>query len=755
MVGALDPSFGTDGTVTTSFGGQDQAAAVALQTDGKIVVVGSGEGAIEVVRYNPDGSLDSTFGTGGKLELGGGVGFGATGTALAIQSNGQIVVVGNTIPALGSPSNGMIAENSEILVYRINTNGTIDTTFGASPIIFGRFNQATGVAIQSNGQIVVAGTTSNGEFDIGNSHPLVGSFAVARLNTDGTLDTTFNGTGMQTVSFEGNDGANAVTIQPNGDLVLAGYAGPSNVAAPAVAIDFAVARLTPGGILDTTFDGTGKETVDFGFSDVANAVALQSNGDIVLAGTATGSSPDFAIARFLPGGGLDSTFNTTGKVEYNIGADDEAAGVAVQPDGKIVVVGTTNTGGSSGATGVVLRLTSAGDQDLSFGPHSTELFGTGTHVVAAGVALTPTGRIVVVGDAQVTSTPDSSALIVSRLIGTVEEGRDLAVGGSLDGQATVYAPAPGTLGYYITPIATINALGGPTANVRTAVGDVNGDGVQDIIMVTGPGTPIRVTVVSGVDDKTVLVPPFDPFGGNFTGGGFVAVGDFDNSGREDIIVTPDQGGGPRVAIFQLQSTGLVQLASFYGITDPNFRGGARVATGDFNGDGVTDLAVAAGYGGGPRIAIFDGRTVLTTQTKLISDFFVFSDVLRNGVYIAAGDVNGDGYADLIIGAGPGGGPEVMILSGQILMSEGATAALAAPLSNFFVGGTDSNRGGERVAALDIEGDNKADVAVASGTGQPSLIRVYDAIEFTSTAEPTVFQDLNPYSTTFADGVYVG
>ncbi len=745
MVGALDPSFGTDGTVTTSFGGQDQAAAVALQTDGKIVVVGTDPTVanIEVVRYNTDGSLDSTFGTGGKLYLSTVVVTGMSavpgadvGTAVAIQSDGKIVVAGES--------------SGNFVVFRINTDGSTDTTFGTDgqvSINFGGDAEATGVAIQSNGQIVVAGTAITGTNK--------GEFAVARLNTNGTLDTTFNGTGMQTVSFEGNDGANAVAIQPDGDIVLAGYAGPAGVAPPAVAIDFAVARLTPGGVLDTTFNDTGKETVDFGFSDVAHAVALQSNGDIVLAGTATGTSPDFAIARFLPGGGLDSTFNTTGKVEYNIGADDEAAGVAVQPDGKIVVVGTTNTGGSSGATGVVLRLTSGGDQDLSFGPHSTEPFGTGTHVVAAGVALTPTGRIVVVGDAQVTSTPDSSALIVSRLIGTVEEGRDLAVGGSLNGQATVYAPAPGTLGYYTTPIATINALGGPTANVRTAVGDVNGDGVQDIIMVTGPGTPIRVTVVSGVDDKTVLVPPFDPFGGNFTGGGFVAVGDFDNSGRDDIIVTPDQGGGPRVAIFQLQSTGLVQLASFYGITDSNFRGGARVATGDFNGDGVTDLAVAAGYGGGPRIAIFDGRTVLTTQTKLISDFFVFADVLRNGVYIAAGDVNGDGYADLIIGAGPGGGPEVMILSGQILMSEGATAALAAPLSNFFVGGTDSNRGGERVAALDIEGDNKADVAVASGTGQPSLIRVYDAIEFTSTAEPTVFQNLNPYSTTFADGVYVG
>src|SRR6185312_604877 len=157
---------------------------------------------------------------------------------------------------------------------------------------------------------------------------------------------------------------------------------------------------------------------------------------------------------------------------------------------------------------------------------------------------------------------------------------------------------------------TVAAFGTTGVNARPATGDVNGDGFEDTVLVTGPGTPIRVAVVSGKDNTTLLVAPFDPFGGDFTGGGFVTAADLDNDGRAEFVVTPDRGGGPRVGIFSLNPDGSVTLrANFFGIGDPNFRGGARSAAGDVNADGVADMAVAAGFQGGPRIALFDGKTV--------------------------------------------------------------------------------------------------------------------------------------------------
>src|SRR5439155_23089493 len=129
------------------------------------------------------------------------------------------------------------------------------------------------------------------------------------------------------------------------------------------------------------------------------------------------------------------------------------------------------------------------------------------------------------------------------------------------------------------------------------------------------------------------------------------------------------GGGPRVRV--LANEGHTVLADFVGIDDPTFRGGARAALGDLNHDGVPDLVVSAGYGGGPRIAGFNGAALLTGQPiKLFNDFFAFEPTLRNGAFVALGDVNGDGIADLVTAGGPGGGPRVQILSGQNLVQSG-------------------------------------------------------------------------------------
>ena len=338
-------------------------------------------------------------------------------------------------------------------------------------------------------------------------------------------------------------------------------------------------------------------------------------------------------------------------------------------------------------------------------------------------------------------------------------GSPLIASGQPDGKADVFHSS-GAAPFATPQTGSVSPFGNVAVNVRTTTADVNGDGFDDSILVTGPGTPIRLAVVDGVNNSTVLVAPFDPFGGNFLGGGFVAAADIDGDGRAEFAVTPDQGGGPRVTIFSLLANGTTQTkANFFGIDDEAFRGGARAALGDINDDGTPDLLLAAGFGGGPRVAVFDGDAVLSnTRTKLVPDFFAFpedAETLRNGVFAALGDINGDGFADLVFGGGPGGGPRVLVLSGQLLTS-GSPNLFSQPIANFFVAGNGNDRGGVRLAVKNADGDSKADLVVGSGAGSPAKVRVYLGSNFLNTGEPGTFQDITVFGgLALADGVYVG
>jgi hypothetical protein len=269
--------------------------------------------------------------------------------------------------------------------------------------------------------------------------------------------------------------------------------------------------------------------------------------------------------------------------------------------------------------------------------------------------------------------------------------------------------------------------------------------VADLVVGTGPGRATRVLILDGKTKAELF--SVDPFEAAFTGGVYVSAGDVDGDGRPDLAVTPDEGGGPRVDLYS-GATGFPKLISFFGIDDANFRGGARSAIADMTGDGAADLIVVAGFGGGPRVAGFDGRSLSSTPRKIFGDFFAFEQALRNGIFVTAGDINGDGKADLIAGGGPGGGPRVLAFDGANLVNN-----QYVELANFF-GGNAASRGGIRMAVKDLDGDTLADLVVGSGAGAGSRVTSYLGKNINPSGIPSSQFDFDAIPG-FAGGVFVG
>lgn len=291
------------------------------------------------------------------------------------------------------------------------------------------------------------------------------------------------------------------------------------------------------------------------------------------------------------------------------------------------------------------------------------------------------------------------------------------------------------------------AFPGSEFGARVASADFNGDGIAELVIGLGVGTPSAVQVIDGVTQKAIF--EFKPFETSFTGGVFVAAGDVTGDRIADIVITPDQGGGPRVMV--IDGSSFQVLADYFGIDDPNFRGGARTAIGDLNGDGVGDLVVAAGFGGGPRVAGFDGKSLRGSPVKLFNDFFAFEQTLRNGVYIAVGDLDGDGISEVIAGGGPGGGPRVAAFSGRDLMDSGGGQLTL--VANFFAGSED-DRGGVRIAVKDLDGDTQADLVVGSGSGAGSKVSGYLAPTLLAGPLPSSIFAFDVFDD-FQGGVFVG
>lgn len=393
--GDLDLLFGISGKVTTTTGYSEKGNAVALQSDGKIVVAGVrdvGPGKSLLVRYNVDGSLDTTFGSGG-IVTSSGAGGGSNYTALAIQPDGKIVVVGYYYENGG-------CSRYQSSVARYNSNGTEDATFGggdgrtAYPYLYvngcpvDSYNY--GVALLTNGKIVVGGASKNSSSNL--------DFAAARFHPDGTPDTSFSLDGLATFSIgTHHDVANAVRIQPvTGRILLAGYSYNG-----ATGNDFALIQLDTNGFLSFGFGSGGKLTVDTGWDDSINAVVF-SGSNIIAAGKQSNNATgvDFSLARLNSSSGmLDTTFDGDGKLKTAFGAYyDIAFGVAVQSDGKIVAAGYGRGWSETSYNFALSRYNTSGSLDVTFsvdGKQTTDF--SGYDDGGSTVAIQSDGKIVVAG----------------------------------------------------------------------------------------------------------------------------------------------------------------------------------------------------------------------------------------------------------------------------------------------------------------------------------------------------------------------
>jgi uncharacterized delta-60 repeat protein len=328
--GKPDKQFGTNGRVVKDFGGNEYLTSVVLQPDGKIVVGGltqPGADVATLARYNPNGTLDTSFGNGGVVTLFGGVY--SLVNALALQPNGQIVGVGYIV---GSGA-------SDVAATRVNTDGSVDTSFGANGVASigvstwqNPNDRGNATVLQPDGKIVIFGDYDAGYHD---------RVFLLRYTANGTLDPTFGSGGLTTDEFGFHNGGRAMAIQPDGKLVVTGGTVTGSA-------DTYVARYNTDGSADTSFGTNGRVFTSYSAADdSSNSVALQPNGKIVIGGYQQDSAGQYnsVIRRYNADGSTDSAFGNGGSIENVVGTGNSyVSSTVLQSDCKILTGGQTFNG---------------------------------------------------------------------------------------------------------------------------------------------------------------------------------------------------------------------------------------------------------------------------------------------------------------------------------------------------------------------------------------------------------------------------
>ncbi|HEX8249560.1 MAG TPA: FG-GAP-like repeat-containing protein [Pyrinomonadaceae bacterium] len=647
--GALDNSFGGGDGIAVFNIGNGGITDMVVQPDGKILVAGNGNpNTFVIIRFNADGSPDTTFGMGGKVttEIFAQDNLGSSINGLALQSDGKIIAAGRGTHGRFIPKGSPIF--TEIAVVRYNADGSLDSSFDAdgkfTALVNGGSAQAEAVEIQPDGKIVVAAWNSGEQ----------NNFIALRLNPNGTLDTTFDGDGLAATNFGLGTRPQDLKIQPDGKIVMAGYFQTD--IAPVGRILFAAVRFNPNGSLDTSFDGDGKASADIGNTARAYSVALQPDGKIVLAGTAQESSNSpvsFGLVRMNPNGSLDNSFDGDGRVStvFSIGQSG-ARDVAVQADGRIVAVGTTTAPSPSFVNNfAVARYLPDGSLDPTFdqdGRVTTLLFGEAS---AVAVAFQSDGKILVAGN----TSSDGIHAMVARYISRADTYFDYDGDGKAD--ISVFRPAVGAwymlrsqsgftahqFGVSADLIAPADYDGdGKTDIAVFRDGDwyrVNSSNNQFVGVHFGQSGDVPVPADYDGDGKSDLAVYragnwyiLNSSNNSFRTAQFgVAedkplVGDFDGDGKSDLAVWRPSNG----TWYRINSSNDTFSPNQFGAT------GDLPVPADYDGDGKTDLAVY-------RPSVGDWYLINSSNQSFTGIHFGTAEDKP-----APADFDGDGKADLVV-----------------------------------------------------------------------------------------------------------
>ena len=575
-----------------------------------------------------------------------------------------------------------------------------------------------------------------------------------------SLDLNVDGTTEFTATSTDGTGAFAFDHLPDGVHKLT-VATPLN--SKVTTVSSSLISITNGSVAAPMLVGvqptsavTGRVTLGGSTSGLANiAVGLDTTGDGKADQTATTDDQGQYVFTNVPVGTLQvlvtapagtrfSTPDGTNKLAVSVASPAPGgAAITTAPDVAVTYSGAVVGSLFLDANGNGVRYSN--ERTVTPGTVQVDLNGTGKLITVATVAqpdggfrfdglpdgshflvVQPAGGFTTAAPTRVPVTITGGSTVTLAAIGVRGGGvgSSLAIGGGV---------TPGTQAYSFTanPDGSLTATPGqsltpPTnskAGTRVLMADFNGDGTEDTIVATSGGEVARIYVYDGKTGADLVGGGILAFDAGFKGGVNLAAGDFNGDGKVDLVAAADVGGGPRVRVFNsaqfLAGADPAQgklLADFFAIDDPKFRGGVRVAAGDLNGDGRVDLVVAAGVGGGPRVAIFDGNSLLpgNAPKKLVADFFAYEPSLRNGATVSLGDVNGDGKVDLVTGAGPGGAPRVTVFSGaDILAGRGAASTRIA---DFFVNANTAGRQGTNITVKDLDRDGRADL-IATNAGK--------------------------------------